>query len=195
MIFWRGLGILAIPIPFGFSLIFDILFDSTMMNGIGTIIGAIIIWFLGRYLNLKKGKLVASNELNQEVKIKNHHRLLWIDMQYWAFFFFIIGAGVALESFFKYNIEAIYTNAAAITLIIIFFVSNFKYFTNIFRNKSIILDEDKPHSDKVSRKNKPPIQRAEKNQKTEVKDDKFKELRESSKTKFAPTDHSRFKPK
>ncbi len=86
MIVWRGFGILAILIPFGCTILIQLLLGETFtFTGLGYIIGAIPVWYLGKKWN---GNLPEKSE---------KHSLFWIHMEYWAFIFVLIGSTLIVD--------------------------------------------------------------------------------------------------
>lgn len=85
MIIWRGLGFLAVLIPMIFiGLIGSIDQSKTLGYGfeMALIMSAIAIWFIGKKLNNKPGKLLIDPKTNQQIEIKDKHSLFWIPMEW-----------------------------------------------------------------------------------------------------------------
>lgn len=91
IIWWRGAGILALPILafgafFGDMIAFN--FDESDSAGnlgtsIGFVLGGVAVWFTGRWLN---GPRVGYDRGTEQWQVtqENRHRLMGIPMQYWA---------------------------------------------------------------------------------------------------------------
>ncbi|HEX2851941.1 MAG TPA: hypothetical protein VHO24_01795 [Opitutaceae bacterium] len=96
MIIWRGLGILV-------PLIVAVVFISTLSlvdlaanntdyskwhywpKALGAILAAAAVWFLGRYLNGRPGKVVIEKETGQEITLRSVHDVFFLKFEYWAF--------------------------------------------------------------------------------------------------------------
>ncbi len=107
MLFWKGYGILGFLIPalvfivllligkFIFGIEDDFSMDKSFLF-IYTLISSISIWKVGRKLNGRKPKLLIDPETNEEVLLKREHTLMFIKLEYWSFFFAVIGLGLIL---------------------------------------------------------------------------------------------------
>lgn len=94
MIIWQGFGILALIIPLLTSILCAVM--GVHNPGLGAIIGAVIIGYLGYQLNNKPGRELIDPKTNQTVILKKKHALFWIPMQYIAVFWFIIGIALII---------------------------------------------------------------------------------------------------
>jgi len=87
MIVWQGFGVLAALIPLIFIGVIGAL-DQSKILGYGIelalILSAIAIWFIGKNLNSKQGKILIDPETNATVEIKNKHTLFWMPMEWFA---------------------------------------------------------------------------------------------------------------
>lgn len=85
MVIWKGLGFLAALIPFVLAILLQIIFgDDSMYAGIGYLLGAIPVWFLGQRLNTGVGQTVVDPNTGQQMVQKAEHTLFWIRMDYAA---------------------------------------------------------------------------------------------------------------
>src|SRR3954466_6572611 len=95
MIIWSGLGFLVAVIAFGCSLLMEltvraIFNDEHYYQKVGWpilvafCVAAVIVWFLGKWLNAKQGKVLIDKESGREVVFKPNHALFFINMQYWG---------------------------------------------------------------------------------------------------------------
>ncbi|HEY4108223.1 hypothetical protein [Puia sp.] len=98
MIFWKGLGILALVIAVLVGALFSLLFDKIGWSedlgaAVGALVSATIIWFTGTRLNSPaKARVLIDKQTGREITVKPNHSLFFIKLQYWAF---IIG-GIGL---------------------------------------------------------------------------------------------------
>lgn len=92
MVIWKGLGFLAALIPFVLGILLQIIFgDAPMYAGIGYMLGAIPVWFLGKKLNANTGQVVLDPQSGQQTVQKADHTLFWIRMEYAAIIPLVIG--------------------------------------------------------------------------------------------------------
>ena len=107
MIFWRGYGLLGLLIPiivfvllaligkFIFGLEEDFSMNKLFLF-VYTLVSSISIWKVGKMLNGKKPKVLIDPDTGEEVLLKTNHSLMFINLEYWSFFFAIIGLGLIL---------------------------------------------------------------------------------------------------
>lgn len=92
MIIWKGLGFLAILIPVVIVILLQIILgDDSIYAGIGYLLGAIPVWFLGKRLNAGVGQVVVDSQTGQQMTQKAEHTLFWIRMEYAAVIPVLIG--------------------------------------------------------------------------------------------------------
>jgi hypothetical protein len=87
MIVWQGFGFLAALIPIIFIGVIGAIDEThTMTYGfeMALILSAVAVWFVGKKLNSKQGKILIDPETNAPVEIKNKHTLFWIPMEWFA---------------------------------------------------------------------------------------------------------------
>ncbi|MCB0638752.1 MAG: hypothetical protein KDC54_19120, partial [Lewinella sp.] len=85
MIIWKGLGFLALVIPFACALLMQVIFgDAAMYAGIGYLLGGIPVWFLGKKWNAVPGRVLVDPKTGQQVEVKPEHSLFWVKMEYWG---------------------------------------------------------------------------------------------------------------
>lgn len=97
MVVWRGWGILAILILLLVSVLVEFSVDAIFGSGfyksavwplpLAFILAGVAVFFAGKQLNSKRGKILIDPETNQQVELKTTHTLFWIPMQYWGFVF------------------------------------------------------------------------------------------------------------
>lgn len=100
MIVWQGLGFLAVLIP-ALLLVLLGMIEKTMPvphgNEIVTLLSAIAVWFIGKYLNSMPGKVLIDPETNQKVELKEKHTIFWVPMQWFS----IILLAITVNLFFS----------------------------------------------------------------------------------------------
>jgi len=93
MIIWTRLGFLGLLIPVllyiavkKFSDIFFGLghFSSNQTMGLAFILGAPIVWFLGKKLNSKEPRELVDPKTNERILIKERHTIFWMPMEFFA---------------------------------------------------------------------------------------------------------------
>lgn len=87
MIVWQGFWFLAALIPIILiGLIGAVDKGHSMTYGfeLALIISAIAVWFVGKKLNGKQGKVLIDPETNEKVELKNKHTLFWIPMEWFS---------------------------------------------------------------------------------------------------------------
>ena len=95
MIIWRGLGFLVAVIVFANSLIANLI--TNIITGSETyweehqwplalslVVSAIICWFLGKYLDGRKGRILIDKETGEEVRVGSVHELFFINVHLWG---------------------------------------------------------------------------------------------------------------
>lgn len=112
MIIWRGWGILVVLIVglfelIGYTLIVEPLgldTKSTSADIIGYLLflpAAVVIWFVGKYLNGKSKRVVIDKETGQEITLPVAHSLFFVRMEYWAIIFAALSIILCIASFFQ----------------------------------------------------------------------------------------------
>lgn len=102
MVIWSGLGFLGILfLGLGFlsmdSLINKVFADPNYYSNnwwpdlLVFIIAGLLSFFLGRYLNNRKGRVLVDKETGQEVIIRPNHSLFFIKLEYWGIIFPVLG--------------------------------------------------------------------------------------------------------
>lgn len=92
MLIWRGWGILVIVLAgvcvIGTQLIVEAaLGDGAYqgwMTGVGLVLVAIPVWFIGRRLNGRPGRTLVDQATGQQVMLRARHDLFFVKMEYWA---------------------------------------------------------------------------------------------------------------
>jgi hypothetical protein len=95
-IVWQGYGPLAAVIPpiigtaskmlvSHFTGHYDEWDDDVSASIIaGLFLGGIIVWYLGRWLNNRPGKILIDPETNEKTELKTPHTLYWVRIEYWG---------------------------------------------------------------------------------------------------------------
>ncbi len=98
MIIWSGAGLLVALIAYacGAAAIYlgEILQiqQTNWLMLIALIIAGVICWFLGRYMNRSKDKVMVDKETGEEVVVRGpKHKLFFINMEYWGPILAILG--------------------------------------------------------------------------------------------------------
>ena len=87
MLIWSGWGIL-VPLFMALALILAIPFDGEATKyglAFSQFAAAIAIWFVGRRLNSKPGRMMVDQQTGETVELKSKHSLFFIKMEYWTF--------------------------------------------------------------------------------------------------------------
>ncbi len=59
--------------------------------GLCEVVAGVAVWFTGMRLNRDGDKLLVDPKTGKEVRVRRHHTLFWIPMQYWAPVLAIVG--------------------------------------------------------------------------------------------------------
>lgn len=115
MIIWKGWGILALLIPLVISVAVGAGVDyyygenfyknSTWAMPIVLGFSAIIVFFVGRKVNNKLGRILIDPENNEEIELKTTHSMFWIPLQYWGIIILAISIWMYLA-----NVGLLYNN-------------------------------------------------------------------------------------
>lgn len=92
MIIWRGLGILNIVVVVVvFAIVQGLLSvmglaetESLLPLALVSIVSGMIIWYLGKALNAKSGKVLVDPETGEQYRMGTQHSLFFIPMHYWG---------------------------------------------------------------------------------------------------------------
>ena len=95
MIIWSGLGFLVPVVAFATLLLTQAVADAvtgvegyysahTGLQTTALLAAAVVLWFLGRYLNGKPGRRLIDEETGEAFVLRPRHTLFWIRMEYWA---------------------------------------------------------------------------------------------------------------
>jgi len=93
MIIWKGFGILVPAIMFA-AFVLAIPVSDTLGKyslAISQLLAAGAIWWTGRTLNGKPGRLLQDPQTGEMVELKSTHSLFFIKMEYWAVLVGLIG--------------------------------------------------------------------------------------------------------
>ncbi len=107
MIIWKGLGFLGALIPF-VLIILSNGFGGEDLHGWALLISAVPIWLLGRYFYKRPAQIMTDPKSQQNVMVKPAHNLFWVELDYWAIIFAILGISILLpETGFNTKIATI----------------------------------------------------------------------------------------
>ncbi len=92
---WRGKGILVLIITVVMFVVLQgvtgVVFGDprysvthSWVEGAACLLSAIPVYFLGRYLNNREGRMVIDKATGKEFELKRRHDLFFIRMEYWA---------------------------------------------------------------------------------------------------------------
>jgi hypothetical protein len=102
VIIWTGAGILvAVVGVFGWAIGYAVGGDQYGMigGGVGLIIAAVGLWFLGRRLNdPQNARVLVDPRTGQQVVLHRTHTLFWIKMEWWAVIFAFPGVAYIIFS-------------------------------------------------------------------------------------------------
>ena len=87
MLIWRGWGIL-VPLISVLALLLAVPFSGEAAKyglAFSQAVAAIAIWFVGKSLNGKPGRIMVDQETGETVELKSKHSFFFINMEYWAF--------------------------------------------------------------------------------------------------------------
>lgn len=218
MVVWKGLGILALIIPIGFAIIFYLLFGDDMLYlGAGYSIGAILVWFVGKWLNKDSERIETDPKTGQQTILKMVHSMFWIRMELWAPIMLFIGVLVAIRDLTKGISEQFIIPAIGVFILFNIF---YKFYNKgkkkdlVHNTHPIVQKNSSTDINKISKLQTKPSKksnnfnkkkstgidkRKEQNLTQEQKEKKefYNELRNSRKnlTEFEKSDHSNYMPK
>jgi hypothetical protein len=104
---WSGFGF-VVPIVFVLAMVvWQLLIDLILGHGYYVLHGwpkftavvftAILLWFLGRWLNRPSGKILIEKDTGREFQQKPYHSFFMIPVQYWAFLVIAFGLYMAFK--------------------------------------------------------------------------------------------------
>ena len=96
MLIWKGLGIL-VPLFVVLSLILAVPFTGDAAKyglAFSQLVAAAAIWWTGRALNARPGRLLHDPQTGETVELKATHSFFFIKMEYWAVL--VVSLGVAM---------------------------------------------------------------------------------------------------
>lgn len=216
MIFWKGFGILALIIPIGIAILFQLIFgDSSMFTGIGYAIGGILIWVLGKRLNSNNERIILDPKTGQQAVQKLEHSLFWIRMELWAPIFILLGLLFSISNLTSRKSEEFAFPIIGVVLILTALYTLYENKNNLKlalssnptqksdKSTSILSDIKKKESKLDYLKTRPTSSSMRSQSKialTEKEKEKklfYEELRNNKNKEFTfkPTDNSRYMPK
>ncbi len=105
MIVWQGLGLLAALIPIaGYVLMVKLVQASLGLDytnthswpgALGTLLGAVAVWFLAQRL-MGPGRTMVDQQTGQTVVLRKKHTLFFIPMHYFAAILAVVALGMLL---------------------------------------------------------------------------------------------------
>lgn len=106
MLIWSGWGVAVPVITFAFLLLFDAATaayfgdesyyaENAWPKFAAMLLAAIVVWFLGRYLNSGTGRVVVDQETQEQLILKRTHTFFWLRMEYWAPILILFGLVLA----------------------------------------------------------------------------------------------------
>lgn len=106
MIIWKGWGILVIPIAL-LGILLSSLVSSLFVSGdvlkssagniiigIGFLLSAIGIWFIGKWFHSRSQRIMIDRETGKEYNMGRTHSLFFIRMEYWSIVAVILGIAI-----------------------------------------------------------------------------------------------------
>lgn len=202
MIFYRGLGFLAIVIPLATVIICQlILGDGPIVTGIAYFCSGFIVYRYGRKLN-EEYNLRSADTKDIIAKIDADHSLFFVRMEYWSILITIIGLGVLIPN--SDSIMGIVIQGFFIFLFIICAITGIRY--SIYKYQKKYKNPNKKNRIKSHSNDDKQLTRREKllgttsqnepSNSTESKSEaiqKLKALRDQP-NKQIEVDHSKYKP-
>ncbi|MHC4658361.1 MAG: hypothetical protein ACYS83_04185 [Planctomycetota bacterium] len=110
MIIWRGLGFLVAVIVFANSLIANLITNTITGNesyweehhwplALSLIVSAVVCWFLGKYFDGRKGRILIDKETGEEIRVGAANELFFIKMYLWGPILLIFAAIALIYDF------------------------------------------------------------------------------------------------
>jgi hypothetical protein len=99
VIIWSGWGIL-VPLIMALALLLAVPFEGDSAKyglAFSQFVAAAGIWFVGKKLNDKPGRVMIDQETGEALELKTKHSLFFIKMEYWAFVVAAIAVVMALS--------------------------------------------------------------------------------------------------
>ena len=102
MIIWKGAGFIVAVVAFLMLLVTELSVEAFFGDDkyyqthgwpklVAFFIAGCIVFFIGKYLNRKKGRVLIDKETGKEVALKSAHSLFFIDVEYWSYILFALG--------------------------------------------------------------------------------------------------------
>lgn len=182
---FKKLGILALVIPYGFGILAQLaIAEDQLSAGIGYMIGAILIYFLGKYLN-RNYKIVEKGPKSILDKIDAKHSFLYIRMEYWSLIWITVGILVIINNDYAFDkmIQLLGFILLIIALLALFRM--YQRFGYKYDSYQQIVESDSKESKQTNSKS------ANNNTKKSISTIKNTTVRIKD---FSPSDHDRFKP-
>ena len=105
MFIWQGLGFLGALLPLVFYVAFGLLIQAVVgkdylvhhswPGALGTLVGALAVWFLAMALD-KPGRVLLDPKTGQTVEFKKQHTLFFIPLKYLAIVFTVVAFGMLI---------------------------------------------------------------------------------------------------
>ena len=102
MLIWTGWGWLVPVIVFVVSLLTQVTSqevtgqdqiyqEQPWLFAMSTLVSGGIVWFLAKYFDKKKGRVVIDKETGQEIMLRSSDALFFVPLRFWAFILPVIG--------------------------------------------------------------------------------------------------------
>ena len=108
MIIYKGWGLLVLLVPLILSWTVSFLVDSyygkdfyeksEWMMPMVFVVSSVFVYWIGRDLNSKPGKILIDPETDEEYELKERHTFFWIPFQYWGFVLFGVAVWIYLTN-------------------------------------------------------------------------------------------------
>ena len=103
-VFWKGWGLLVIAIVIASVFLGDFVVelvtgDATYVDAhrwtiaVKAIPAGIAVWFLGRYLDNRKARIVVDAETGETLVLRQEHSFMHLKMHWWGPIFVLVGIG------------------------------------------------------------------------------------------------------
>jgi hypothetical protein len=103
MIIWQGFGFLGAIIPILFYVAVGLLMQAILgkdylahhswPGALGTLLGAVAVWFLALMMD-KPGRVLLDPQTGEKVELKQRHTLFFIPLKYLAIIFAVVALGM-----------------------------------------------------------------------------------------------------
>ena len=102
MIIWKGAGFIVAVVAFLMLLMTELSVEALFKDDkyyqthgwpklAAFFIAGWIVFFIGKYLNKKEGRVLIEKDTGKEVVLKSEHSLFFINVEYWSYILFALG--------------------------------------------------------------------------------------------------------